>query len=303
MVSVIRSSAFASVLRLSTVCAVLLALAACGDDGGSGPSGTVARVDVGPATPVIAIGGTAQLSAVTRDSDGDVLNGRSVTWTSLNSAVATVSQAGLVTGVTAGTAVIRATSEGRTGEVTVTVSPPSVASLTITPDSARTSATLAVGDSLALQASPRDAQGNILPGRTVTYQSSNPAVVSVSPTTGLVRAVAAGGPVTITATSDGRTATATISAVAPFVLTQVGGQNLPAPIPNVPSLVVVSGRVILYANGRYSAPLNYQTGPFNTEGTYVRSGTQITFTDSNGQQVVGTIVGNVLTRGVFTFVQ
>ncbi len=183
-----------------------------------------------------------------------------------------------------------------------TVSPVPVASVTISPDSARTGATLAVGDSLALQITLRDAQGNVLTGRDFSFQSSNAAVVSVS-SAGIVKAVGDGA-VTITVTSEGKTATATINTVKPFVLTQVGGQNLPAPIPGNTTLIVVSGRLILFANGRYSALITYQSGPFLDVGTYVRNGAQITFTSSpGGQQVVGTITGNTLVRTVFTFVQ
>ncbi|MBC7791588.1 MAG: Ig-like domain-containing protein [Anaerolineae bacterium] len=304
MSSVLRSTTFGSVAHaLALSCVALLTVAACGDDnGGSGPGAAVATVAVTPATPAITVGGAVQLSASTRDSDGDVLTGRSITWTSLNSGVATVTQAGLVTGVGQGTVVIRATSEGRSGEATVTVTGVPVSSVTIGPDSARTSATVAVGDSLPLQITLRDAQGNVLTGRTVTYQSSNPAVVSVSDN-GLVKAVTAGGPVTITATSEGRTATATINAIKPFLLTQVGGQNLPAPIPGNPSLVVVGGRIILYPNGRYAGRINYQTGPVVDEGTYTQSGTQIVLTSTTGTSVNATLVGNVLTRSVFTFVQ
>lgn len=285
--------------------AISLFLAACGggDNGGTGPDNSVATVEVTPAAPGVVVGGTVQLSAVTKISGGAIVTGRAVSWSSLNTAVATVSQTGLVTAVSAGTAVIRATSESRSGETTVTVTAVPVATVVITPDSARTSATLAVGDSLLLQIALSDAQGNALTGRQVTFQSSNAAVVSVSGA-GLVKAVAAGGPVTITATSEGRTATAIFNAIKPFILTQVGGQNLPAPIPGNPTLVVVAGRIILYPNGRYSARINYQTGPVLDEGTYVQNGTQITFTSvTPGTPVVATLSGNVLTRSVFTFVQ
>lgn len=293
-VSASRSLAFCS--------AALLVLSACGGDDATGPDNSVATVEVTPAAPSVTVGGTVQLSAVTKLSDGTVVTGRTVSWTSLNTSVATVSQTGLVTAVSAGSAVVRAMSESKSGETTVTVMPVPVATVAITPDSARTSATLAVGDSLALQITLLDAQGNVLVGRTISFQSSNAAVVSVS-AAGLVKAVAAGGPVTITATSEGRTATATINSIKPFILTQVGGQNLPAPIPGT-ALVVIGGRIILYPNGRYTGQINYQTGIVLDMGSYTQNGTQITFTsDSGGTPVTATLSGNVLTRSVFTFVQ
>jgi hypothetical protein len=62
---------------------------------------------------------------VALSASGDTLTGRAVLWTSLNPSIATVDLAtGLVTGVAPGTATIRATSEGQTGDATITVSAP-----------------------------------------------------------------------------------------------------------------------------------------------------------------------------------
>ena len=71
----------------------------------------------------IAQGATSQLTAVLRDAAGNVLTGRVVTWSSSNTAVATVAN-GLVTGVAPGTATITATSEGRSGTTNITVPTP-----------------------------------------------------------------------------------------------------------------------------------------------------------------------------------
>ncbi len=101
---------------------------ACGgggsdDDGLSPPPATpVAEVTVTPGpTLTLSVGGTTQLSATARDAQGNVLTGRTISWSSAAQGVATVSTQGLVTAVAVGTAQIRATSEGKTGEVTVTV--------------------------------------------------------------------------------------------------------------------------------------------------------------------------------------
>ena len=80
----------------------------------------VAAVVVTPAVASVPVGGTVQLSATTRDSAGNVLTGRPVTWASSNTAVATVSGSGFVTAVAAGIATITATSEGKNGIATVT---------------------------------------------------------------------------------------------------------------------------------------------------------------------------------------
>src|SRR5207248_2849962 len=73
----------------------------------------VASVSVTPATAQVFEGQTVQLTATPRDSGGNVLSGRTVTWASSNTSVATVSASGLVTGKVAGTATITATSEGQ----------------------------------------------------------------------------------------------------------------------------------------------------------------------------------------------
>jgi len=81
----------------------------------------VASVTVSPAAASLTAGQTVQLAAVTRDSAGDVLTGRTVTWTTTNSGVATVSATGLVAGVATGSASVTANSEGKSSTAAVTV--------------------------------------------------------------------------------------------------------------------------------------------------------------------------------------
>src|SRR5207248_2333454 len=83
----------------------------------------VASVEVTPATASVQAGQTVQLTATPRDAGGTPLSGRTVTWSSSNTAVATVSNGGLVSGVTPGSATITATSEGKSGTSTITVTP------------------------------------------------------------------------------------------------------------------------------------------------------------------------------------
>lgn len=69
------------------------------------------------------VGQTTQAVATLRDSVGNVLSGRSIAWSSGSPAVATVNSSGLVTAKSAGSVVINATSEGKTGSATLTISP------------------------------------------------------------------------------------------------------------------------------------------------------------------------------------
>ena len=81
----------------------------------------VASVDVSLSPSSIPVGGTASATATPRDAGGTALTGRTVTWSSGTPGVATVSASGVVTAVSVGTAVITATSEGRSGTATITV--------------------------------------------------------------------------------------------------------------------------------------------------------------------------------------
>jgi len=169
----------------------------------------VASVTVSPSTASVQVGQTVQLTATPKDASGNPLSGRTVSWGSSNTAVATVTASGLVTGKAAGTATITATSEGKSGPSTITVTPVPVASVTITP----ATATIQTGQTVQLTATPKDANGNPLTGRTVTWASSAASVASVN-ATGLVTGIVV-GMATITATSEGQNGTAAITVTAP----------------------------------------------------------------------------------------
>jgi len=164
----------------------------------------VSALSVAPTAVTILAGATAQLQATTTDSLGNVLTGRAVTWASNNSAV-TVNGNGLVTGAGSGSATITATSEGKSGTATVTVTTVPVASVTVTPASAN----LQTGQTVQLTATARDASGNTLSGRVMTWTSTNTSVVTVNGS-GLVGGAGAGS-ATITATSEGQSGTSTVT--------------------------------------------------------------------------------------------
>jgi uncharacterized protein YjdB len=185
-----------------------------GKSGSSSITVSVAPVNTVTVTPssatlVLGVNPTQQLSAQLKDINGNLLTGRTVSWSSSNTAVATVDGNGLVTAVAAGGPVtITATSEGKSGSSTITVSLAPVNTVTVTPPSA--TLVLAVTPTQQLSAQLKDVSGNILTSRVVTWSSDNTAVATVD-ANGLVTAVAAGGPVTITATSEGKSGTASIS--------------------------------------------------------------------------------------------
>ncbi|HEX2095484.1 MAG TPA: lamin tail domain-containing protein [Longimicrobiaceae bacterium] len=88
------------------------------------PAGPPATVTVSPSSATIEVGSAQQFSATAVDANGKVVS-TTYTWSSSSSSIATVNASGLVTGVAAGSATVRATaSNGVYGEAAVTVVTP-----------------------------------------------------------------------------------------------------------------------------------------------------------------------------------
>ena len=172
----------------------------------------VATVAVVPGSAGLTVGDNATFSADVRDAAGNRLN-RVVSWSSTDPSVlsitSTAGASATVRALSAGTAVLRATSEGKTGQATVTVAAPApVATVTVVPDTA----TLAVGDSAMFRADLRDAAGNPLSNRAVSWSASDSTIISLYGfgDQALVQPRAAGS-VVLRATSEGKTGQATIT--------------------------------------------------------------------------------------------
>ena len=173
----------------------------------------VATVTVAPSASTLTVGATQQLTATTLDASGNVLAGRTVTWSSSDVTKATVSASGMVTAVAAGSAVITATSESRSGTAAITISgpPAPVATVTLAPGSA----SVTVGATVTLTATARDASGNALSGRVFSASSSNAAVATGSFTGNVLTITGvSAGTATLTATSEGQSGSATVAVAA-----------------------------------------------------------------------------------------
>ena len=134
---------------------------------------------------------------------------------------------------------------GRDGTTKPPDPPVVVALVTVTPDSA----ILQIGATLQLSAVVRDAANIVLTGRLIAWASENPAVASVS-ASGLVTAVAAGGPVRVTATSESKSATATLT-VNPASVGTIGSQGGTVMTP-------VGGSTVTFSQGAITGSLSVQ---------------------------------------------
>ncbi|MGH7619159.1 MAG: beta strand repeat-containing protein, partial [Gemmatimonadaceae bacterium] len=170
-------------------------------DGVSGGAGLTVQVGVGSVSvtllnSTIVVGAATTAVATVRDAAGVVLSGRTIAWTSSNPGVATVSSSGAVQGVAQGITNIAATADGVSGSASLAVNVP-VASVTVTLGSTQ----LNVGATTIATALVRDAAGNIINGRTVSWLSTDPTVATVAPN-GTVTGVKP-GPTTIVGSVDG----------------------------------------------------------------------------------------------------
>ena len=166
--------------------------------GGAPVTPTVNSVTVSPASATLDPNDTQQLTATVDATPASA--DKSVTWSSSDPSVATVSESGLVTAVAQGTATITATSNldnTKSGTCSVTVNAPA-APIPVTAIALNKSTTnIAIGDSETLTIIYTPAEANT--GKAVTWTSSNTSVATVD-NSGKVIGVTV-GTATITATS------------------------------------------------------------------------------------------------------
>ena len=176
---------------LSVLVMLVFGASACEDDDNPLGDGDdeVAQVIIEFDDDTLTVGGTIQLTVTVIDEEGDTLSAQTVTFTSSDTAVASVSGSGLVEALTAGSATITATVDDVSDTITIVVEEDSTAA-NVTLDPGDTN--LAVGDTLTFTGTVTTAGGDTLSGETVTFSSTETAVATVDPATGLVTAVAVG---------------------------------------------------------------------------------------------------------------
>ncbi len=167
-----------------------------------------------------------------------------------------------------------------------------VVSVSIAPSSA----SLHVGDTLRLTATPRDSAGNILTARSIGWFSDSSAVATVT-SGGLVRAVAAGSS-TIRATSEGKTGTAAVTVtasgggIAPF------GHVFVVTEENHDYASVIGSSSMPYLNGlaqQYGLATQYYANTHPSIGNYFMLATGQIITNNDSYSTIVT-VDNVVRR-------
>ncbi|HJU73137.1 MAG TPA: Ig-like domain-containing protein [Gemmatimonadaceae bacterium] len=81
------------------------------------------NITVNPNPASVKVGNTQQFTATLRDSNGNIIVGRPVVWSSSDTNKATITAAGVLTGITTGTLTVTATAEGVVGTASVTITP------------------------------------------------------------------------------------------------------------------------------------------------------------------------------------
>ena len=205
-----NANGFRVVRRAGTSTQVNSITLTLGEGGSVTPPDPVAvtGVSLNKNATTIAIGANETLTATITPANAD---NQAVTWSSNNTAIASVDQTGKVTGVSAGTATITVTTQdgNKTATCTVTVPDPSADPVAVTGVSLnKTSTSLTVGASETLTATVAPANAT---NQAVTWSSNNTAVASVDQN-GKVTAVAAGtATITVTTQDGNKTATCTVT--------------------------------------------------------------------------------------------
>lgn len=199
-----------TIVALITSAVVISSCGGGGDKPSSGPytppaNLAVSSVSVSPSTSELVIGGTVQLSATVNPSNA---TDKSVSWSSSNQTIATVTPTGLVTAKAEGSANITANASGKTAVCKVSVKKPTVAVVSLELDQTDISLNKGTSQTLKVTVKPDNATD-----KNVTWSSSKTDIVTVD-NSGKVTAVAK-GIATITASCGGKTATCKVTVIIP----------------------------------------------------------------------------------------
>ncbi|MEJ2218658.1 MAG: Ig-like domain-containing protein [Gemmatimonadota bacterium] len=133
-------------------------------------------VTVSPAADTVASGNTRTFSADAADANGHGIPSAVFTWASSDTLVAVVDATGVATGRAVGSASIVATLGALSDTATITVTAGGAASVVVSPG---THSFAALDETHQFTATVYDGQGNVVPGASVTWSSTDAGVVTV----------------------------------------------------------------------------------------------------------------------------
>ena len=127
-------------LGIALNCLWILVAGGCGGGSNSpAPAPTLQSVNVAPQNGTLAAGLTQQYGATAHYSDGSS-NAATVTWSTSDTSLATINSAGLLTAVRQGDVTISAASGAITGSTSLTIGPPNLMSIAVSPQNPTVSA-------------------------------------------------------------------------------------------------------------------------------------------------------------------
>jgi uncharacterized protein YjdB len=154
---------------------------------------------------VLGVHTSQTFSATAYNAAGAAISSVTFVWSSSNTAVATIDQNGRATAIDTGRVQIAASAQGISGLANLSVTPVAIGSIVIAPSTA----TMRVATTLQITDTVKDMSGNVLQGRTITWATDSPGIVSVDGN-GLATARSL-GTAHITATAAGKSAPANIA--------------------------------------------------------------------------------------------
>lgn len=188
---------------------------------GHRPPGRIVSINISPSGETVAVGDSAAFFADARDANGTPVPGAHFRWTVADPTIARIEgnfgASIILRALRSGSTAVTAQSQGASGSAFLVVldslppPPPDsgvVATVTVTPpvDS------VAVGDSAAFLATPRDSLGDLVPSAVVFWSVSDSTVAQIEGVFGTsiqLRALKA-GIATVTATSEGKSGSGTL---------------------------------------------------------------------------------------------
>lgn len=173
----------------------------------------ITAIQISPASANIPVGGTQQFSAIATYSDASTENVTStVTWTSTNPGVVTISASGLAKGIAPGSGAVKASIGTVSGSVSLTITPKVPTAIKVMPSTA----SIAAGSTQQFSATASYSDGSTANvTNVVAWTSGNASVATINPS-GLAKAISQGS-TAITASLNGINGTASLAVSAKTV--------------------------------------------------------------------------------------